>query len=108
MSKKPLSHEEKETVVDLQLVRLLIRKWGRCQECNSIKHLTIHHIDHDKNNNKIRNLMCLCAHCHAGKHGGMYVSKTVTDENERLTIGSVFDYDFLISKKKKLEGKKNG
>lgn len=46
-----------------------------CQECNYLQEdlsrkLSVHHIDYDKTNNKIENLISLCGSCHAQTNFG--------------------------------------
>lgn len=41
-----------------------------CQLCNSDRHLVVHHIDKDKKNNNINNLIVLCRRCHGKVHQG--------------------------------------
>lgn len=44
-----------------------------CQLCGykeSIAALVVHHIDHDRSNDDIDNLIILCANCHAIVHWG--------------------------------------
>ena len=37
---------------------------GKCEKCESIKLLEIHHKDHDDTNNKRENIILLCRYCH--------------------------------------------
>ena len=39
-----------------------------CRKCSSMEKLVVHHIDHDRDNNDIENLMVLCASCHKQHH----------------------------------------
>ena len=39
-----------------------------CSLCGSIDNLLIHHIDHDRKNNDISNLIVLCKKCHQEHH----------------------------------------
>jgi 5-methylcytosine-specific restriction endonuclease McrA len=82
-------------------LRYFIKKHGRCAKCNSTKNLTIHHINRDNKDNRIDNLQCLCVFCHSRCHDGMYVTKTLTENYDKVTMGSLFDWDFLLSKKTK-------
>jgi hypothetical protein len=53
---------------------LAFDEWGReCIICNSTDNLCIHHIDYNKQNNIITNLIPLCCHCHG---------RTNTNRNE--------------------------
>lgn len=38
----------------------------RCQLCGNVENLVVHHIDWDKMNNDINNLITLCQECHGG------------------------------------------
>jgi len=40
--------------------------------CRSKGRLHIHHIDMNKDNNRLYNLIALCPNCHAGAHSGKY------------------------------------
>ena len=42
---------------------------GRCNLCFEEKPLVVHHIDYDKENNNIKNLIPLCHNCHAKTNG---------------------------------------
>ena len=44
-----------------------------CSRCgyNNIAALEVHHIDSDRNNNELSNLMVLCANCHTLTHKGL-------------------------------------
>lgn len=47
------------------------RKDGKkmvCALCGSDKYLCIHHLDHNRENNSIENLQCLCKKCHQKHH----------------------------------------
>lgn len=53
--------------------KLALEHYGKnCQECgiydDRLKKMHVHHIDHDRLNNKLDNLMVLCAKCHKAKH----------------------------------------
>lgn len=52
---------------------VLARDGGRCQHCGSTQHLQVHHIiplSHGGARTDPRNLVTLCARCHARQHGG--------------------------------------
>jgi hypothetical protein len=42
----------------------------RCNQCESILDLVIHHIDKNVKNNSLENLLCLCRGCHTKLHWG--------------------------------------
>lgn len=39
-----------------------------CEFCESTKQLRVHHKDHDRTNNKLKNLMIVCKSCHNKIH----------------------------------------
>jgi len=39
-----------------------------CNRCSSVDNLLAHHIDEDRNNNKLDNLEIICKSCHAKEH----------------------------------------
>lgn len=50
---------------------IIPRKDGKkmvCELCGSDKYLCIHHLDHNRENNSIENLQCLCKKCHQKHH----------------------------------------
>jgi len=40
----------------------------KCSICLSIKRLEVHHIDQDRKNNSLKNLVILCKSCHSKIH----------------------------------------
>lgn len=42
--------------------------YHKCEKCISTFDLLVHHIDHNRKNNKIENLQVLCTSCHAIIH----------------------------------------
>jgi len=40
----------------------------KCELCGSTKYLCVHHLDHNRYNNDISNLQCLCKSCHQKHH----------------------------------------
>lgn len=40
----------------------------KCQWCGSIDYLVVHHKDHNRDNNSLRNLVVLCKQCHQEHH----------------------------------------
>jgi hypothetical protein len=71
--KKTIMRLENNELKDLHHIRnhVLNIRGNKCQKCGSFKWngsiipLEIHHIDGDKKNNKLSNLMVLCPNCHA-------------------------------------------
>jgi len=64
-------------------LKLKIRKLNnfKCQICNKLEvdngaHLSIHHIDYNKNHNNIKNLMCLCKSCHSKTNGNKELDRS--------------------------------
>lgn len=45
-----------------------IHKDIKCELCGSTKYLCIHHLDHNRHNNALENLQCLCKSCHQKLH----------------------------------------
>lgn len=41
---------------------------GYCENCKSTKNLCVHHIDENRDNNNINNLITLCKACHQKTH----------------------------------------
>ena len=41
---------------------------NKCKFCGVKEHLTVHHLDGNKNNNLLTNLIILCNKCHNKKH----------------------------------------
>lgn len=41
---------------------------GKCDICSTTKKISVHHVDHDRTNNKEENLRVLCSQCHASLH----------------------------------------
>lgn len=52
----------------------------KCQCCGTKEHILAHHLDCDKKNNKILNLITLCLQCHFHLHGN-YSHKTLRRSN---------------------------
>jgi len=44
------------------------RKGNKCEICNSIEDIEVHHIDRNIENNNIENLQVLCNKCHIKRH----------------------------------------
>ena len=40
----------------------------RCERCGNGPPLEVHHIDHDRTNDAVDNLECLCTGCHLAEH----------------------------------------
>lgn len=52
----------------------------RCRRCNYCEFaiaIQIHHIDHDRTNNSMENLIPLCACCHCGLHAGCWTLDSI-------------------------------
>ena len=50
---------------------ILIQKYGKCQFCNSIELLEIHHKKYDR---KIESCLLLCQSCHKKIHRKIYIT----------------------------------
>lgn len=49
-----------------------VLKCSRCGYDEFESSVQVHHKDHDRGNNKIENLLPLCANCHSGLHNGYW------------------------------------
>ncbi len=48
-----------------------LQERGReCSECGASRSLVVHHLDGDRGNNSLSNLIVLCRSCHGKVHGG--------------------------------------
>lgn len=59
-------------------------KKDKCEECSSNFDLQVHHIDHNRENNSLSNLLTLCRNCHWKNHKG-----NRTAWNKGLKTGSL-------------------
>jgi hypothetical protein len=57
-----------------------VEKCARCGYCEIKSSLHVHHIDRNRSNNDISNLIVLCANCHLGLHYGMWNINTLNYE----------------------------
>jgi hypothetical protein len=48
--------------------KVFAKRVNKCARCGSTKYLLVHHIDHDRTNNKFKNLKILCKCCHQKHH----------------------------------------
>ena len=91
--------------------RLYARGCEKCKVNKSVfpNVLQIHHVDGDKRNNRLSNLMCLCSNCHKEVHKNLcvvYADRSFTlkflftnlAKDKREVIDKV--YDFYINLKK--------
>jgi NAD-dependent SIR2 family protein deacetylase len=60
-----------------------ITYWS-CAECGARRHLTVHHLDENPNNNASSNLQVLCVSCHEKLHG----VKRKTKINKKYQAGT--------------------
>ena len=44
------------------------RDEGRCQDCGTDSNIVVHHVDGDRKNNRMENLLTLCTACHGRLH----------------------------------------
>jgi 5-methylcytosine-specific restriction endonuclease McrA len=91
---KARDYHAKPEVKERERERVLRRKYSenafgvfardgyQCQKCGSRKDLEIHHIDLEKTNNALENLVVLCSKCHAGLHNfiPMRLRRPIFDE----------------------------
>jgi 5-methylcytosine-specific restriction endonuclease McrA len=47
-------------------------KKEKCETCESVLKLTVHHVDNNPKNNEESNIMTLCRKCHDAVHGFKY------------------------------------
>jgi len=61
-----------------------------CQECGSEERVEIHHMDGDRENNHIDNLIPLCRSCHQGVHSGRegleHLTEQLLPDDERTRV----------------------
>lgn len=50
--------------------RIMLSIQPLCELCGDNEPLNVHHIDEDRNNNKLDNLLVLCKSCHSKQHRG--------------------------------------
>jgi len=60
---KPYDYDEYNITFYRARKQILLRDKDTCQKCFS-NGLCVHHIDYNKNNNKLTNLIALCSKCH--------------------------------------------
>lgn len=90
---------------------ILNRDRERCRNCKSIKKLVIHHIDCDKKNNSLSNLITLCTVCHLGLHR-IYSNKELREGNistlfSKMNLKKIQEkIDFLKKLKDRIRKKK--
>jgi len=66
-----------------QRIKVLQRSKGKCEICGeSANH--VHHIDEDKTNHKLDNLLAVCRKCHAALHTGRVNRRRVSKYNRFL------------------------
>jgi len=65
--------------------KALVEHGRRCAECGKERGLDVHHIDGDRRNNDLENLMVLCQPCHRKVHRGNHteLSEKVKSKEER-------------------------
>jgi hypothetical protein len=63
----------------IQVYRRFLKK-EKCEICESVKQLVVHHKDRNRYNNSLNNLIILCRSCHAKEH----------DTIKHITSSSVF------------------
>jgi len=57
---------------------------SKCFRCNitDIRVLVIHHVDHDRTNNAINNLKCICQNCHFLVHHYKDIDEELKNDNK--------------------------
>jgi 5-methylcytosine-specific restriction endonuclease McrA len=49
-----------------------------CKSCGKIELLDVHHIDKDRSNNKLNNLITLCVYCHVKQPGHEHYARALS------------------------------
>ena len=62
------SHSYKTGIGIYKRIKLDSMEELKCEYCESIKNLEVHHKDHNRNNNELENLILLCKSCHKKEH----------------------------------------
>lgn len=50
--------------------KCLQEKGAKCSECGATENIEVHHVDGDRWNNRLENLIPLCYDCHQAVHNG--------------------------------------
>lgn len=56
----------------------------KCELCEEVKNIHLHHIDRNKNNNKIPNLILLCKECHQKAHKEDIKKVSILEDKEKI------------------------
>ena len=67
--------------------KCLNAKGDSCRECGSKEEIEVHHIDTDRWNNDLDNLIPLCHECHMAVHRGEEGFEHLTDQLENKQNG---------------------
>jgi 5-methylcytosine-specific restriction endonuclease McrA len=67
----PLHEQERKRKPSWKTTRqqVLARDGFACRRCGSNEGLQVDHVDEDRTNDSLENLLTLCTNCHARKHG---------------------------------------
>jgi len=71
--------------------KCLNKKGEYCHVCESTNDIRVHHIDGDRENNEIANLIPLCRTCHAKVHTKTDQTPEIDRLTEQLENGSYLD-----------------
>lgn len=66
-----------------QRLIVLKRSSGKCEICG-VSATEIHHIDEDKSNHDLTNLLAVCRRCHLALHGGSFRASTVNGGTSKI------------------------
>ena len=72
--------------------RILLEIKSLCENCGTNKDLQIHHIDKNRNNNQLSNLVLLCRSCHSKEHRGVNSDWHHNMYNKKLNKLNAFEY----------------
>jgi len=85
---KKQKRKEREAILQKKLKnsfshnrKIVFKKSKECYFCKSKKHLHVHHLDKNRNNNAVENLMVLCISCHFLVHRQMNEQVKFDTEN---------------------------
>ncbi len=56
---------------------VLLRDNSECRICGTMGQLDVHHIDKDRRNNELINLILLCKECHHNQHRKMFKHRII-------------------------------
>lgn len=75
---------KRDKIPDKTATLVLFENRHICCVCNQPKHVVIHHIDGNKNNNEINNLAVVCSECHSRITGNEGLGRKFTESEVRM------------------------